>query len=288
MQSITSNCLISRACSLTQKRSFLLLLTALSTFNASAENNASSGSEINDGLWKITLGAGAYIQPEYEGASHTIVKPVPFPNVEWNEQLFFSPESGLGIYAIKNDTLTVSAALDYNFGRKESDDKALAGLGNIAPGITANLQMEWQLSLLSPFIEYSKHLEGARGQQVTFGLSTFVPLTPSGFKNLYLGREHVGPILLASVSADWADQHYMADYFGVKSAQSTRSELSSYQASAGIKSNNIDLAFIFPINQKWSVYTLLGYSKLRGDAKNSPVVKDKSQLSGGLVVSYSF
>lgn len=45
---------------------------------------------------------------------------------------------------------------------------------------------------------------------------------------------------------------------------------------------------MYPIGDRWSVMTVAEYSRLMGDASDSPIVKDVNQFSGGLFVVYGF
>ena len=64
-----------------------------------------------------------------------------------------------------------------------------------------------------------------------------------------------------------------------------------YKAEAGFKDAGLTAVLIHPLNKNWSVTGFAGYSRLMGDAADSPFVKDNGspdQVMGGLGLSYTF
>ena len=89
----------------------------------------------------------------------------------------------------------------------------------------------------------------------------------------------------------YADDDYMDAYFGVSSGDAARSGLSTYSADEGIKDVGLNLTANYAFNKKWGMIGALSYSRLLGDAEDSPLVDDegdKNQLGATLVVTYSF
>ena len=97
-----------------------------------------------------------------------------------------------------------------------------------------------------------------------------------------------GPALRFGVSATWADGDYMESYFGVSPAQSSASGHSRYKPKAGLKSVDLEAGVIYPFAGNWAVNAQVGYSRLSGDAADSPIVRDAGRLSGGLFLSCRF
>ena len=98
----------------------------------------------------------------------------------------------------------------------------------------------------------------------------------------------ISPLLIAAVTVDWADDDYIGGFFGVDAVQSTRSGLPQYVVGAGFKSVNLELGVLHFVNKSWTVQGLAGYSKLIGDAKDSPIVKDDDYAYFGGFVAYNF
>jgi outer membrane protein len=94
-----------------------------------------------------------------------------------------------------------------------------------------------------------------------------------------------------SVGGTWASDDYMSAYFGIDSADAARSGLKQYNASAGFENVAFGGSLTYSFSQSWSVSGLASYTRLVGDAADSPVVKDRgdeNQLFGGALVNYRF
>lgn len=76
----------------------------------------------------------------------------------------------------------------------------------------------------------------------------------------------------------------------ISPAQSAMSaaQLPAYDAKAEFKNISVEVGANYKLTDRWSMTTKLGYSRLLGDASNSPVTASKSQYSGGIGLSYTF
>ncbi|MFN4764714.1 MipA/OmpV family protein, partial [Gillisia sp. Q332] len=59
-------------------------------------------------------------------------------------------------------------------------------------------------------------------------------------------------------------------------------------AKSGFKAVGAELGFVYPVFESWEVRTMIEYTRLVGDAADSPISKDNNVLFGGLAVSYKF
>jgi outer membrane protein len=83
----------------------------------------------------------------------------------------------------------------------------------------------------------------------------------------------------------------MNTYFSVDSGDAARSGLKEYDADSGFKDVALDLSADYNIYENWSVTGLFQYTRLVGDAEDSPVVDDEgdeNQFFAGFLVKYSF
>ena len=89
----------------------------------------------------------------------------------------------------------------------------------------------------------------------------------------------------------FASSDYMEAYFSVDQGDHIRSGLSTYTADAGLKDIGFGCAVQHVFARHWSVVGVLKYTRLLGDAADSPVVDDAgsaNQLLTGAFVNYSF
>ncbi len=89
--------------------------------------------------------------------------------------------------------------------------------------------------------------------------------------------------LTATVGASYADADYMDAYFSVTPAQSAASSagLPAYEADAGIKDAFFGVTTDVPLSRDWSLKLSGRYSRLVGDAADSPIVENENQFYGG-------
>lgn len=89
----------------------------------------------------------------------------------------------------------------------------------------------------------------------------------------------------------YASDDYMSTYFSVSAADSAASGLRQYEADSGFKDVGAQFTAEYQLTKNWGVTGALRYTKLLGDAADSPLVDDEgnsNQLLVGLLVSYSF
>jgi outer membrane protein len=94
-----------------------------------------------------------------------------------------------------------------------------------------------------------------------------------------------------AIEGTWASDDYMSAYFGIDSADAARSGLKQYNADAGFKDVAFGGSLTYRISDSWSLSGLASYTRLVGDAADSPVVKDRgdeNQFFWGALVNFRF
>ena len=118
-------------------------------------------------------------------------------------------------------------------------------------------------------------------------------LSPSVGYFMPLGR---GASLQFSTSASIVDDDYAGYYYSVTPAQSAATGLAQFTADGGLESIGLTTISTFDLdgnalNGGFSVYAIFGYSRLVGDAAETPFTSERgsaSQLFGGVGVAYTF
>ena len=95
-------------------------------------------------------------------------------------------------------------------------------------------------------------------------------LWPCAFGDRPDSDENRAPELMIGASAEWADDSFMDGMFGIGALQSQRSGLPRYSAQAGFKSVGVELGFVYPIGDRWSVMTVAEYSRADGRRFRQP------------------
>jgi len=240
--------------------------------------------------WELMLGAGAFYAPEYLGSDEYKTEAVPFIEFMWRDTVSFGP-GGLGLHYETEGGLGFEASLGYGGGRKESDSAYLTGLGDIDDGAVLSFGMEYDAGPIAPYLEVSKFFQGTEGITAELGVRAMMPLaalTGGGMPDMGDDKEPRGTVLFGGLSAAWGNDDFNQGHFGVTAAQNVSSGLAQYSAGAGVHSASLELGFRTPLSENWSLNGVASYTRILGDAADSPVVKDEDQFGVGMFIGYSF
>jgi outer membrane scaffolding protein for murein synthesis (MipA/OmpV family) len=118
--------------------------------------------------------------------------------------------------------------------------------------------------------------EGHGGFLVDTSLSFIRPLTDS-LKGVL------------SVSTSYASGRYMDAFFEVSASDSVASGLAPFSASSGFKDVGLTAVLTYAFTDSWSASFIGNYTRLVGDAADSPVVKQAgspNQFFSGVTINY--
>ncbi len=237
--------------------------------------------EDKPGDWDVTVGAGALFAPEYEGSDEYEVRALPFVDVEYKDRVRFNVVDGLQVSAFKTDNIDLGVGLSADFGRDDSDGDRLNGIGDIDPAIEAHLFAKVKHERVDASITIAQDTgltdDGHDGTTIDLQAGYAIPVSQKLF---------VRP----SLSTTWASDRYMESYFGISNAQAanSRAGLRQFSTESGFKDITGNVLGVYRLNENWSVNGLGRVTQLLGDAADSPIVEDETQLMLGSFVTYTF
>jgi MipA family protein len=246
-------------------------------FAAQAGGLADAG--MPDGV-RVTLGLGAGARPAYEGAANyrpSIWPIVTFKAIGGSLDRFEAKSlDDLAFSLIKHDGFDIGVLGGYRYGRHEADAVRLWGTGDIQGGLVGGGFIKYSVG--QTYVRASVH-HSISGDDTggVLRLATGTEFRPA---------ERV--LMKATVWADVADSTYMTTFFGVSALQSARSGLTAYDAGAGLKSLSVALSTDLMLNADWTLMSSIGYSRLIGDAADSPIVSSADQFNGRVGLARSF
>jgi outer membrane scaffolding protein for murein synthesis (MipA/OmpV family) len=250
-----------------------LLSASLMVATSQATAQDFDDEDASDGKWEIVLGAGALYEPTFEGAKDHETSALPYFSITYDDTYSFGVE-GLSAKLYDGEALGLTAKIGYDFGREEADDPHLAGLGDIEGGATLGFSVDYEAGPLELYADLERSFGDGDGVVGKFGAEVSRP---------------VGQVLLgANLSATWADDNHMQNYFGVTAGQSASSGLATYEAGAGFKRVDLELSAAYMLSENWMLQGQIGIGELVGDAADSPIVQDTTQISAGIFVAYTF
>ncbi|MET1414243.1 MipA/OmpV family protein [Roseibium sp. HPY-6] len=235
-----------------------------------------------DGI--VVLGAG--VQPDFDGAAEYAAVPLLYLNVTaFGLGLELEgPEASLNIRP--EAAFQFGPSIAYEMGRDGTSNKVVDRLDKIDAAFEVGGFAAYQFNALlaqSDILEVSADLMAdVSGVHDGFSGSVGASYSIAATERLRLGTE---------VSLGFANDSYMDTYFGVTRGGAQRSGLAEYSASGGLKDVSLGATASFNVTERWGIVGRATYSRLLGDAADSPIVKDEGsadQFTGGLGISFSF
>ena len=229
------------------------------------------------GTFSVSLGGGGLVAPDYPGSNHYAFRPLPALDVKYGDLIFLSVQDGLGANLVNLDGFKAGPLAVFQPGRHQSDNSSvLRGLGTVGDSIAVGGFASYTLG------DWTAKVTGV--QDVTNGNDGFVLNGTVSYGTF------VPPVILAvTPGLTVVDNSYNRSFFGISQEQSRRSGLPQHEADGGLESADLALTAIYPVTDRLSLVALTAYSRLLGDAADSPLVRDEgspNQFVAGLFLSY--
>ncbi len=233
------------------------------------------------GDWTVTVGAEGRVRPDFEGARHYLVTPVPIFAIRRADapNRFRSPRDSAGFSLLELAGFRMGPVGRIVMARNAADFGALTGLGNVATAFEIGGFIEYfPVDWFRARAEVRQGFGGHHGVVADLSGDFIVPLAPQWTVS-------GGPRFTLESSAA------TSPYFSVNLAQALASGLPTFNARGGAHSAGAGAQLRYQITPQWEVHPYVEYQRLLGDAANSPLVKQRgspNQVTAGIGISYSF
>lgn len=91
-----------------------------------------------------------------------------------------------------------------------------------------------------------------------------------------------------SFDTNFSDRRFSGTYFGVTPTQSANSRFSRYNPGSGIYAYSLSLNWEHRFSRHWSVLMSINAISLTGDARQSPIIQEHSNMYTLGAINYSF
>lgn len=250
---------------------YLLPVLLLTAATAWAEDQPASPSLFAAADWQVAAGPGLLVGPRYPGAAGYRALPIPALEAR-NGAVFFSGRDGLGVNVVDAGGFRAGTSVFARFGRKASDDPVrLAGLPDIAAAPQVRLFAEQAWDRFRVRTVATRDLGGGNG--ATLDLDASVSARLNDFIRVSAGPQ-----------ASFGDGRFNRTYFGVAAAPARP----AYTVGAGLYQAGVGASLFARLGGRWSMAAVASVNWLQGAPALSPVVGARTQITGGVFLSYAF
>lgn len=233
--------------------------------------------EIPPEAFSAKLGLGVGATPDYVGSDDYRLRIIPLIDIRYDDIVALQGNV-LRVFPVRDGNVRAGPLLAYQFGRKEKRNPVLRGMGDISDTVQLGGFLEYHDTSFVALGEVRKSLGAGQG--------TMAMLTVAH------GLMRRDPFLLgAAVRFKWLSQSAVQTNFGVTADQSLATGLPEYFPEAGVSEVGLHMLARYDINDRWRLEGLVGYSRMLGNAADSPLVRiagSDNQFLGGIGVRYSF
>ena len=234
-------------------------------------------------LWEIGVGVGALRLPHYRGSeqSHSYVLPVPY--LVYRGKIFRSDRDGTRAVLFDSERVDLDISVDGNPPANSSDNRARAGMSNLAPtaeiGPNVNVMLGrgpgWKLDLRMPL----RAVVAVRSPVKAVGF-TFTPV-------LNLDLDMAGWNIGLQGGPMAASSRYNAYFYSVDPADATPAR-PAYRAGSGFAGWGATATASRRLGDWWLAAYVRADSVAGAAFVNSPLITQRNNLSVGLGASWIF
>jgi outer membrane scaffolding protein for murein synthesis (MipA/OmpV family) len=224
-----------------------------------------------------TAGLAVFEGHEYLGSDQRRTRVLPVVDYQWADGWFAGVTNGIGYNFSGSAQMQYGLRLTADAGRKASRASALHGMGDVEPAAEGGVFFNYALPqglLLTSSARYGSG-DGRKGVVVDLGAFYGTALAP---------KWRVG----AGTAITLANADAMQSYFGVTGGQSATSGYAVYTAGPGARDARVNAVLTYAFDPRTSVTAMVGASRLLGDAKDSPLTRERTSGSGVVAVTCAF
>ena len=246
--------------------------------------------DISEGDAGGFVGLGVAVSPDYEGGDDYEGSIAPFGRYNWGSGRYVSLGGTSGtekaarlranlISTEQSNIWELGPVLQYRFERDGVDNNKVDNLNDVDGAVEAGAYVGLNTGPWSAGIGFAADVSSEHDGYLIYTKGSYDIKVNERF------------IIDLGAHLTWADDDYMDEYFGVTGSESIRTGLSKYQADSDFKDIGFGVTGHYMFNQAWGLLANVNYTRMLGDAEDSPLVDDvgdENQFSGVVAVTYAF
>ncbi|WP_027716615.1 MipA/OmpV family protein [Desulfuromonas sp. TF] len=229
---------------------------------------------------QTVLGLGLAVVPDYEGSDDYTAAPLLQARVNWSNNMYFSLLGNTARFnLIPSQSWTFGPLLRYRAERDDVENDRVDRLEDVDAAVELGAFFSYNLPSWIFTITAAQDVADAHdGYVVDLGAGYRLPLQKQTMLTFF-------------ALTTYASEDYMDTYFGVDPADSARSGLNTFDADSEWKDVGAGILVNHRFKSNWGMIGAVKYTKLLGDASDSPIVDDEgedNQWLYGVIVNYRF
>jgi MipA family protein len=222
---------------------------------------------------QFAIGVGGAYMPAHIGSKKYRFQPLPAIDIKYG-RFFVTFEDGIGANLIDSETVTIGAGITMADNYRAKD--VPKGIGKLSFGVGGRGFVKLRQFGFEATAGVTKIFAGSTGGILAdFSLSRPIIVSDRIFLN-------------PSIGATWANRRHNNRYFGVNAQQSLASGLSQFSTGSGFLDAKAELGLQYRLTDRIGLGLVGGVTTMVGNAKNSPIVEQKTSPFGIGFISYSF
>lgn len=275
-----------------------LLALSLVVLCGAASAQTPATNPMPDGSRDMYVGLGVIAAPDYLGASDKRTGVLPLIQAQWSNGVFVSGLSA-GMHLSRRDDLEFGPLLAIDAGRDQDGPQRVGGV-NPVMGFNTGRQALTGQGLMG-MRDVKARAQG--GAFLNYYLTPSLRLTNNLLYGAGNGRDgtvwHIGlqqmatgfsphHTLSASVGVNLVTRKYNAAFFGVSPEEALASGHPVYSPGGGLRDYYVGAGWNWALSPGWMMASAARLSRLRGDARHSPLVERPTHFSVSSGLVYRF
>lgn len=204
----------------------------------------------------VDLGLGAAYKPTYQGSDEFKASP-------W---LIMRDLRLRGVGAGEDSGFSISPNVNLT-GKRDSDDSdSLRGLDDVDRAYELGLKATYNIGQTTAYATMRKGFGGHHG--ITGELGATYRFETTDRMTFWAGLE-----------AGYGNSEYNETYFGITDSEAARTDYQTYTPGGGFNSAGLSLEGRYELTPNTAILGTVKFSRLLGDAGDSPIVEDRTQPS---------
>ena len=230
--------------------------------------------------WQIDAGAGVISAPRSLGSGRQLTIPVPVIEARYRDWFFATdnPIEGIGVAKKLENGLRLTASLGVDLDTRDPGaDPHVRSLPKVSAAGAVRGRAEYETQNWFSSLTVSERLAGSNSRGLTLSAE-------AGYNVLATDR------ILASVGLDerLMDATWARNLLTVTDSEALRGNLPAYRAGAGQLDAGAFVQGLYRLDDRWTVFSRIQYSRFGGGAASSPVVSNRNSVLGLLFIVRSF